>query len=647
MPTRLRHDLSNLFLKPPYDGVVWLAWLYVVFACFFAGGGPFAGDLVWFDDRVRLVQIFDWLNGQDWYDRTITRVNAPEGFHSIWSRVVDLPAAGIIAALQSFTGQMRAGMITSIIVPLAETLLLFFVAAYMAEPLAGKGKAKLVTLFVLFGSCINPESFTLAGFHPGMLSHHSWYVLLTLMLFGAIGRLLVESNPKHIATAILAIGGLLMVGIEGLPLIAGVCAWVSIIGWAQNRPKLAFDMLRATGSGAALGLLLLPLNQPFDKWLMVSFAEPSILGPILLGTTALFFAGQFAILRVFGARKYLSLALVAALAGSLAALLTHFFPQFLAGGAAALSPEERQLAAAEHTEAQSLFHVAINAVDYARMVVPPFIATLFGIYKIRNAKTADMRGLYAFYLGLVIISFGMASLYSRYFHYAGLATAPWLLLLWLTLAKKIKRDEHYALKNFLLYISLGPLWLWLIPAANFNHNFGSHVLLFPAKLQLEPQRCDTTTMTDFLNRRYGDDKTIIVPMYRSDRFLLHTKLKIFFLANFPSQNKFIEARDFYETYDPENAHDIVTRHNVDLVAFCPQSPSLANPSPLTKQLLQGHMRFGQRLVTGQAPGWLKPVVIDAPTPWVLFEVIDNKPSDPAHVSPDRKAGSRDTSRGSE
>ena len=262
------------------------------------------------------------------------------------------------------------------------------------------------------------------------------------------------------------------------------------------------------------------------------------------------------------------------------------------------------------------------------------------------AENAERRGLYAFYLGLVVITFGMASIYSRFFHYAGLMAAPWLLLLWLTAAQKIAHDEFYALKNFLAYVALGPLWLWLVPAANFNHNFGSHVLLFPAKLQLEPQRCDVATISDFLGRRYGDDKTIIVPMYRSDRFLLHTKLKIFFLANFPSQNKFIEARDFYETYDPEKAHDIVARHKIDLVAFCPQSPSLANPSPLAKQLLQGHMRFGQRLVTGQAPDWLKPVAIDAPTPWFLFEVIGNKPTNPAHAAPGRKADSHDTSRDS-
>lgn len=624
MMTVLRKDVARWLLRPPYNGVIWLAWAYVIVACLSTGGGPFAGDLVWFDDRVRLVQILDWLNGQGWYDRTIMRVNAPEGFHTIWSRVVDLPVAGLIVAFQSFVGQMQAAMIAAILMPLLLVLLLFYAASYFARPLVGKQNAKLVTLFVLFGSCINPESFTLAGFHVGMIGHHAWYVLLTLMLFGAMARLVLPSDLKHVLIAGFSIGGLLVIGIEGFPLIAGVCGLLAFVGWFQNKPRLIYDGMRLTFLGCLCGLVALPANQPLDSLLTVSFAEPSILGPILIFAAALFFTVQFFILKFYGDKRWLSFAATFIGAGIIAAILIYLFPQILDGGGAALTPEERQVAADEHTEAMSLFKVAINAVDYIRMIAPPLLASGFAFYMLRKTQSERKKTIYLFYFGLVVLTFILASIYSRYFHYMGLAASPWLLLAWLTLTHSLTHDEYRALKSFGVYVALGPLWLWLVPAANFNHSFGSHVLLFPAKLQAEPRRCDTKQITDFLDRSYSQDQTIIVPMYMSDRFLLHTDLHIFFLANFPSHNKFKEAKAFYDTFSPDEAGQIVARRNIDLVAVCKNFYHVTSQSTFTNQLLKGHTKFGQMLVTGQTPDWLKPVEITGATPWLLFEVDRKK-----------------------
>lgn len=623
MISTISHDLRNWLLKPPFRGVVWTAWLYVAAASLYAGGGPFSGDLVWFDDRVRLVQIFNWLNGAAWHDRTIMRVNAPDGFHTIWSRIFDLPAAGIIAICQNFVSQMQAGMIASIIVPLAQVLLLFFAASYFAQPLVGKKSAKLVTLFVLFASAINPEYFTLAGFHVGMIGHHPWYVLFTLMLFGASGRLVLGSSLPSIVIAGLSLGGLLAIGIEGLPLIAGICALIASLGWLHNNLRLIADAAKFTFIGAIISLALLPANQPFDKILSVSFAEPSILGPLLAATAALFFTTQFLIARTWGQRKIISAIASVCVAGAIVTALLHWFPDFLQGGAAALTPEERHLAATEHTEAQSLFHVATDTLDYLRILIPPLIASAYALYRLSGRQTQRQQTLTLYYFGLVLLCFGMASVYSRYYHYATLAVCPWLLLLWLNSAKAFARDDYYALKNFLLYVALGPLWLWLVPAAHYNHSF-QDTLLFPAKLQTKQQVCATRQFTDFLNQHYNADKTIISPLYFSDRFLLHTHLQIFFLANFPSHNKFIEAKAFYETHDPAEAKKIAAQHGIDLVAVCRQHYPMPKAGGLADQLLKNHISFGRMLVSGQIPDWIRPVDIAADTPWLLFEVDKSK-----------------------
>jgi hypothetical protein len=110
-------------------------------------------------------------------------------------------------------------------------------------------------------------------------------------------------------------------------------------------------------------------------------------------------------------------------------------------------------------------------------------------------------------------------------------------------------------------------------------------------------------------------------MYTSDKFLLHTNLQIFFLANFPSGNKFIDAKAFYETGSPNEARRIAEQHGINLVAVCTKSYLVSAHSALSNRLLQGRMSFGQLMVTGQAPDWLKPIEITAPTEWLLYEVV--------------------------
>ena len=211
------------------------------------------------------------------------RADPPEGFHTIWSRLIDVPAAAVILSFQHFIGQMRAALLASVLLPLIEALLLFDAASAFARPLVGRRYAKLVTLFVLFSSCFNAEYFTLAGFQVGTIGHHGWYVLLTLTLFGRrADALLLNPNARDTVIGGAAIGVLLAIGIEGLPLIAGLCLLMALrvvdARMTEGRPQLT----HLPDLGALLGLALLPANQPPDHLWTVSFAEPSVLGPLLV-----------------------------------------------------------------------------------------------------------------------------------------------------------------------------------------------------------------------------------------------------------------------------------------------------------------------------------------------------------------------------
>src|SRR4051812_50110784 len=60
------------------------------------------------DDNMRIMQVRALLAGQDWYDLRQYRLNPPFGADIHWSRLVDLPIAGIRLALAPFIGGAEA-----------------------------------------------------------------------------------------------------------------------------------------------------------------------------------------------------------------------------------------------------------------------------------------------------------------------------------------------------------------------------------------------------------------------------------------------------------------------------------------------------------------------------------------------------------
>ena len=60
------------------------------------------------DDNMRMMQVRALLAGQDWFDLRQYRLNPPIGANIHWSRLVDLPLAGLILLLRPFVGGAEA-----------------------------------------------------------------------------------------------------------------------------------------------------------------------------------------------------------------------------------------------------------------------------------------------------------------------------------------------------------------------------------------------------------------------------------------------------------------------------------------------------------------------------------------------------------
>src|SRR6476619_5616691 len=87
------------------------------------------------DDNMRIMQVRALLHGQGWFDLRQYRMNPPWDANIHWSRVVDLPIAGLILGLRPFFGGAVAERWAVAIAPLLPYLILLFSLAAVSRRL--------------------------------------------------------------------------------------------------------------------------------------------------------------------------------------------------------------------------------------------------------------------------------------------------------------------------------------------------------------------------------------------------------------------------------------------------------------------------------------------------------------------------------
>ena len=112
------------------------------------------------------------LAGQDWFDLRQYRLNPPFGADIHWSRLVDLPLAGLILLLRPLVGGADAERIAVAIAPLLPYLLLLFGLALTARRLVHPA-AYVLAFIALFSA-----GSTNGMFMPTRIDHHGWQLAL-------------------------------------------------------------------------------------------------------------------------------------------------------------------------------------------------------------------------------------------------------------------------------------------------------------------------------------------------------------------------------------------------------------------------------------------------------------------------------------
>jgi hypothetical protein len=200
------------------------------------------------DDNMRLMQVRAWLGGQGWYDLRQYRLNPPLGFDMHWSRLVDLPIAGLIVLLRPFVGPREAEMLACGIAPLLPLSIAILGIGVTVRRLVSIYAWPLAIVLLLCCSA------TMLMYMPERIDHHGWQLA---MLSLAVAGLSDPRGARGGAIVGVASAVSLTIGLEMLPY-AALAGTILTLRWIWDRseaPRLAIYAL-CLGAGSGLGYAL-------------------------------------------------------------------------------------------------------------------------------------------------------------------------------------------------------------------------------------------------------------------------------------------------------------------------------------------------------------------------------------------------------
>lgn len=574
-------------LKP----LVLAAWAAVTAAAFLGGKPVF--DSMSMDDHMRLVEVRDFLNGQGWFDLQQYRVAPPHGIPMHWSRLVDLPIAGMIAAMSPFAGRETAEWIVSAFWPAFLFLPALALAAWMAKRLAGEVAALATVLLVAVSIP------ALVHFRPGALDHHGIQILL--MLIACAGAM---PNARRLPAlgGGLAAAASIAIGLEMLPAIVALLAAIGLRwlmeGKATARNMSGFGLAFGGGTAALMALTVSPSQWAAPVCDQISAAWV---------TVAAFAGGGLALLASLelpGIRSRLVAG--AAVTGLSLMAVVLAFPHCLGDPYAELDPRMVSLWLAHVSEAQNAADIFRKMPEeFLAIYLPPVAALVLGVLAMKRAGEARSNWLAP--LLLLFALFAVACWQVRGAAAANLLASAIIAAAILQLAGS---DARARIRTILALFALST------PA----------LVLAGQAVGVALKFADPSRMTIFHDgpgacRRVAD----FAPLKRVNQGLV-----VSFVDNGPAilalTNHSILAAPYHRNGEANKAaFDIllgndaevrraIAGHNVDYIAICPGGPERVNYERAAPEGLVA------RLSHGKVPAYLETVPGEAAEPMKVFRI---------------------------
>ena len=556
------------------------------------------------DDFMRLLQVYEFLDGAHWFDVLQERMNPPEGVLMHWSRLPDLPLALIIGGLEPWLGRVLASQIAVTAVPAGLMAATLLTLSLIVRQVFDRRAVGLCLLVVLLGMP------AIAQFFPTRVDHHNWQMFLSvLMLYGVIRS---WSDAKDWGGPIitgLAIACSLWIGTEAVPWIA--CANIALFFAALKND----DQLRGGLVQAQLALVLsatfLVLTVPFDSIWVARCDSHSVFYVGLTIVTVFTWVSMVPTWQLTSSPT-LRFAITSLVGGSALGALLWLFPQCVGGPYAEIDPLVAEKWLSRITEAQNAWSIIQASPLFATYYfIMPLLGTVIASYLLVTRKDLRERGLFAIWLFLVI-AFAQALIQNRALRFADLYAAipvAWMLFLFID----VKRSEWTPIKR----LGLAAITIYclspLLPA-NLQTLFPSlKTSVSEGLAQFKDGECSINNVKQELNQL--EQSVILGTSNMGPVLLFHTKHSIV-TANYHRNTKgILSGLRFLESQTDEEAKGIITAHNTDYVLLCPNS----------SQVKEVETGFVADLMQGTIPDWMRLVPFQADSSLRLYEIRNEMP----------------------
>jgi hypothetical protein len=556
------------------------------------------GVIQWFalgdtDDNMRMSQVRALLDGQGWYDLRQHKLNPPFGADIHWSRIVDLPIAGIKLALSPLLGGKTAESVAVTVAPLLPMLVALTALAVTARRLIAPS-AFLLALALLIGAHSARGMWL-----PLRIDHHGWQLaMLAVAVMGLVDRRPARGGlTVGIATAVS-----LAIGLEMLLYLALAGALVGLM-WVRDRdqaPRLA-AYGASLGGGCALGYLV-----------FASYANRApvcdALSPVWL--SVMIGAGALALLLALLSPKPLwtRLALAAGAAALLAAFYALAWPHCLTRLEGA-SPELERLWLSKVREAMPLYkHGWRTVVNVATLPVLGLLGYAIMVWRNRRLP-ADMvpwaaAALPALLAAALLLWQTRAGPAAQILAIPGATALGWLIITWV-------RG-----RSSMIVRVLGSAAAFLI-ASGLAAQYAS-------RLVPQEKKSRNSSAVDDANRKCPTLPALRpIALQPKGTVLTHVDLGPRLITVTPhnaiagpyhrnGEDILVVMRAFRGS--AEQARATVQQRKIDYVLIC---PGLSETTIYRAEAPKG---FYVQLVTGKVPAWLEPVRLPKDSPYRMWRV---------------------------
>ncbi len=392
---------------------------------------PFSQDYVGADndDTMRLIEVRNFLAGQGWFNLTEPRLGLAGGTLMHWSRLVDLPIAGLILFFGLFLEPLRAEAAALFVWPL-----FLAIPTLAAMGLAGRRMGGVGAMHVSLG-LTSLLLVTSNRFLPGAIDHHN----LQIMLAAIIAAMLIDRHHRalNFGVAGLAVALALAIGAETTPLMAVACLAVAVLwawhGAAFARPAAAFALAVTLGVSFAFFATVPP-----QRYAEITCDSLSLgyYGIASVGGSLLFFAALVASRQSRGIRFGLLGAIGVIVLGTALVLA----PQCLGNPLADLDPMLKTMWLDGVIEARSsLAQLRTEPGTFGGFYAAGFFAMMVCAFRIARG---DRSQRHAVLLAMILVSWLIALIQVRGAIFANLLSILPLSLLIIELRRRSNEDPE-------------------------------------------------------------------------------------------------------------------------------------------------------------------------------------------------------------